>query len=454
MADERHGADLTPRPQLRLAALLALSTLLFVPLLVHYLEPRALLKVLPFYGLAVALGAAVLLATYTSLGTRYAERLSLLFVLGLTSDLLVYLYVKPYATPTYPAIVANLRTCLLMGSAALYSWRTRRTVLVGAMMCVGFALVSAILSSRGLPGAPFGLAIGSLVAGVVTAAASARVIERFRTSLAQRQDELAALSTRLMTVHEEERRRVSRELHEELGSSLTAILSYLWLFDRQRPEDLRTLQSRAADARRLVAKTIAEMRELSQGLRPSALDDYGLLPSLDSQVKEFTERHGIVATFTADGVPERLPADIETAVYRITQEALTNVVRHARRPRVALPGRAATRVPVGACGGAACAIAAVSRVTCPGSRRAAPCPAARCTRSGPRCRRAGTARPPGPHATGRTARRPTARGTRTCTWRSASTRRRLASPAASRGSAAGSGRRRRRGRIRSIAART
>src|SRR5207249_8446824 len=61
-------------------------------------------------------------------------------------------------------------------------------------------------------------------------------------------------------------------------------------------------------------------------------------PSLDSQVKTFTERHGIAATFVADGVPERLPTDIETAVYRITQEALTNVVRHAgaRRVRVAL----------------------------------------------------------------------------------------------------------------------
>ena len=80
------------------------------------------------------------------------------------------------------------------------------------------------------------------------------------------------------------------------------------------------------------------MRELSQDLRPSALDDYGLLPSLDSQVKTFTERHGIVATFSAAGVPERLPADIETAVYRITQEALTNVVRHAgaRHVRVVL----------------------------------------------------------------------------------------------------------------------
>src|SRR5438552_10321973 len=306
MADDRHGADLSPRPQLRIAALLAVLTLLFMPLQAYYLEPAALLKVAPFYVFAAALGGLLLVLSYTALGVRYAQQLSPLFVLGLTSDLLVYLYVKPYATPTYPAIVANLLTCLLMGSAALYSWRTRRTVLVGAMMCVGFALVSAILSSRGLPGAPFGLAIGSLVAGVVTAAASARVIDRFRTNLAQRQEELAALSTRLMTVHEEERRRVSRELHEELGSSLTAILSYLWLFDRQRPEDLGTLQSRAADARRLVAKTIAEMRELSQGLRPSALDDYGLLPSLDSHVMEVMARLGIEATFTAIYVSVRI----------------------------------------------------------------------------------------------------------------------------------------------------
>ena len=338
MADERHGADLPPRPQLQVAALLALSTLLFLPLQVYYLEPRALLKVVPFYGLAAALGGAVLVVTRTALGTRYARPLSLVFVLALASDVLVYVYLEPYVTPTYPAIVANLLTCLLIGSAVLFAWNTWRTVLAGALMCAGFALVGAILSSGGFPAAPFGLATGALVAGVVTAAASARVIDRFRTSLAHRQDELAALSTRLMSVHEDERRRVSRELHEELGSSLTAILSYLWLFDRQRPEDFGALQSRAADARRLVAKTIAEMRELSQGLRPSALDDYGLLPSLDSQVKTFTDRHGIAATFTADGVPERLPADIETAVYRITQEALTNVVRHAgaRRVRVAL----------------------------------------------------------------------------------------------------------------------
>jgi len=338
MADDRHGADLSPRPQLRLAALLALSAILFLPLQAYYLEPAALLKVVPYYGIAAALGGGLLIVTNGALGTRYPQQLSLVFVLALACDLLTYVYLEPYATPTYPAIVANLLTCLLIGSAVLFSWSTWRTVLAGTLMCAGFVLVGAVVSSHGMPAAPFGLAVGSLLAGVVTAAASARVIGRFRKSLAQRQDELAAFSARLMSVHEEERRRVSRELHEELGSSLTAILSYLWLFDRQRPEDVATLQNRAADARRLVAKTIAEMRELSQDLRPSALDDYGLLPSLDTQVKTFTERHGIAATFTADGVPERLPADIETAVYRITQEALSNVVRHAgaRHVRVAL----------------------------------------------------------------------------------------------------------------------
>src|SRR5207245_11193875 len=114
---------------------------LFVPLLAHYLEPPALVKVLPFYLFAAAVGGAVLLATYTSLGTRYAPQLNLLFVLGLTSDLLVYLYLEPYATPTYPATVANLLTCLLMASAAVYSWRTRLKVLLGTTVCAGFTLL-------------------------------------------------------------------------------------------------------------------------------------------------------------------------------------------------------------------------------------------------------------------------------------------------------------------------
>src|SRR5262249_1582535 len=74
--------------------------------------------------------------------------------------------------------------------------------------------------------------------------------------------------------------------------------------------------------------------ELSQLLRPSVLDDFGLVPSLDSHLKAFAERHGIKAGLTVTGVFDRLPPDVETALYRITQEALTTVARHARAHRV------------------------------------------------------------------------------------------------------------------------
>ena len=78
----------------------------------------------------------------------------------------------------------------------------------------------------------------------------------------------------------------------------------------------------------------AQLRQLSQLLRPSVLDDYGLMPSLQTFLKEFEERHGVAATLSSEGVPERLPPPIETAIYRVVQEALTNVARHARARHV------------------------------------------------------------------------------------------------------------------------
>src|SRR3989441_10248618 len=225
-------------------------------------------------------------------------------------------------------------TTLLIAGVVLFSWSARRTTLVGVLICAGFALVGAKLGQQGLPMAPFVGPLSWIAIGAALAVACAPVLGRFRPGLIQRQDELAALSTRLISVQEEQLRRLSRELHDELGQSLTAVSSYLWLLERKLPPDLGELRTRAGEARHLVAKTLGEMRELPQLSRPPVLDLYGLAGSLEAHLEAFRGRHQIATTFTAERHPERMPDEIETAVYRIIQEALTNVARHAHAKRV------------------------------------------------------------------------------------------------------------------------
>src|SRR3989449_3363924 len=216
------------------------------------------------------------MASFTGLGARHGDGLGLLFALGLASNLLLYLYLLPYAVPTYPSLMSSAFTTLLIAGVVLFSWSARRTTLVGVLICAGFALVGAKLGQQGLPMAPFVSTLCWVAIGAALAVACARVLGRFRTGLIQRQDELAALSTRLISVQEEQLRRLSRELHDELGQSLTAVSSSLWLLERKLPPDLGELRARAGEARHLVAKTLGEMRELSQLLRPPGLDLYGL----------------------------------------------------------------------------------------------------------------------------------------------------------------------------------
>jgi len=204
-------------------------------------------------------------------------------------------------------------------------------VVVCLVICAGFVLAGLTAPHEG---APFGYAFGVLVLGAVVTTTGSRVLGRYREGLARRQAELAELSTRLMSVQEEERHRLSRDLHEDIGQSLAAVSTYLQAIEQQLPPGLGELRARAADARRLAASTVAQLRQLSQLLRPSVLDDYGLMPSLQTYLKDFQERHGVSATLSSEGVPERLPPPIETAIYRVVQEALSNVARHARARHV------------------------------------------------------------------------------------------------------------------------
>jgi signal transduction histidine kinase len=313
--------------RLRLAALLGLGAIaLFLPLELHYASADDVPLILTVYAIHATLAGGVALLSYTEWGARHADGMALFLALAMAANHDVFFYLRP----RHPALVAETFTILMIAAALLFPWSVRRMLLLCGLICAGFA---AVAWRSTLPGTPFGLAFVPLLIGAAIAVVSARLFGVVRAALARHEAELAALSARLMALQEEERRRLSRELHDELGQSLTAVMSYLWLIEQQ-GDDADAVRSRAGEARRLAAKTLTAMRELSQLLRPSSLDDYGLIPSLDALVRSFGGRHQIAATFAADGLPDRFPPDIETAVYRIAQEALTNVARHARASRV------------------------------------------------------------------------------------------------------------------------
>jgi signal transduction histidine kinase len=139
---------------------------------------------------------------------------------------------------------------------------------------------------------------------------------------------------RVVEAQELERRRLARELHDETGQALTSILLGL-----KSVEDAQSASQRddaAAELRQLVVSTLQDVRRLAVELRPKALDDFGLLAALERLAQTFTEQIGIETDVEANLGEERLSPEIETALYRLVQEALTNVVKHSRAGRVSI----------------------------------------------------------------------------------------------------------------------
>jgi signal transduction histidine kinase len=136
---------------------------------------------------------------------------------------------------------------------------------------------------------------------------------------------------RVVAGQELERSRLARELHDETGQALTSIL--LGLRTVHEAEDVAAALE---DVRELVVSTLQSVRRLAIELRPSALDDYGLVSALERLTATVTEQGGPVVDLEAQLGGERLPGEIETALYRIVQEALTNAVKHADASRVSV----------------------------------------------------------------------------------------------------------------------
>jgi signal transduction histidine kinase len=139
---------------------------------------------------------------------------------------------------------------------------------------------------------------------------------------------------RVVAGQEVERRRLARELHDETGQALTSILLGLRAVEEAQKQGEVTRA--VSHLRELVVATLQDVRRLAVQLRPKALDDFGLVPALERLAQTFSESSGITVELEARVGTERLPAEVETTVYRIVQEALTNVVKHAEATSVSI----------------------------------------------------------------------------------------------------------------------
>ena len=137
----------------------------------------------------------------------------------------------------------------------------------------------------------------------------------------------------ILSAQEAERARVSRDLHDDIGQALTSVLLGLRLVESSLENDevaLDDARRRTDDVRALVADALRRTRELAFDLRPTVLDDVGLLPALERLAQDMTTRGTTTVALAAHGFADaRLPPEIETVIYRVVQEALTNVTRHA-----------------------------------------------------------------------------------------------------------------------------
>lgn len=145
-------------------------------------------------------------------------------------------------------------------------------------------------------------------------------------------------ASQIINAQEQERKRIARELHDETSQMLTSLLISLAILEKS--VTTQEARDRIADTRTLAHQTLRAIRNLSIDLRPSALDDLGLLPALRWYLKEYQQKCSIDVEFNESGFHERLPAEMETVLYRIVQEALTNTARHSNATKVVITMKA------------------------------------------------------------------------------------------------------------------
>jgi signal transduction histidine kinase len=174
--------------------------------------------------------------------------------------------------------------------------------------------------------------LGALVA--VAAVIRIRLLEgrseEQKRRMAVAEGQMRQLSQQLVKAQEDERRSLSRELHDHVGQMLTALRMELGTVERARATPGPGFAGSMSECKRLAETMLRSVRDIAMGLRPSMLDDFGLQPALEWLVRDFARRSDIRVDLIVEGELERLPDHHRTCIYRVVQEALTNCARHAR----------------------------------------------------------------------------------------------------------------------------
>jgi signal transduction histidine kinase len=209
----------------------------------------------------------------------------------------------------------------------------RREVLRDLLVAVGVALLTTIVTVAVLIG--LNKLLQRYVRDRERAAQALREANQHLNQLVeQRTAELTELSQHLIRVSEEEKAKLARELHDTLGSNLTAINMDVNWIQRRLPEATREVKERLQRVLQMLTDTVELKHQVIEGLRPSHLDNLGLAFAIRAHCREFTRRTGIGCEIDVQEDFDDLDPDASIALYRIAQEALTNIAKHAQATRV------------------------------------------------------------------------------------------------------------------------
>jgi len=224
--------------------------------------------------------------------------------------------------------ILSMRSQFLESSGQLRAWNNQQFRRTDETLLAQFGRLQSSLTES------LSIALG---AGLLLALASMAYMVRLERQtrgryreLAHSRLELERLSSRLVDVQEAERRSISRELHDEVGQSLGALLVELGSLSTNLPLDRIRIKERLANMKSVAERTVGTVRDIALLLRPSMLDDLGLIAALEWQCREVSRRSEMEVTVEPEDVSEDLPDEYKICVYRLVQEALNNAVRHAR----------------------------------------------------------------------------------------------------------------------------